>query len=132
MIFLATNAPGRLAFNAVERRMAPLSPHLAGVIRPHDYFGTHLDASGQIISAEKEKKNFEAAANVLAEIWNDVMIYNFPVIAKYVHLRGEGSSSEIPKIWKKKHMRCSKYLCQMLNATIIVAALHSGRQLKTF
>lgn len=100
MIFLATNAPDRLTFNAVEIRMAPLSRHLAGVILTHDHFGTHLDASGQTINTEKEKKIFDAAENVLAEIWNDVMIDNFPVIAKYVHPGGEGSSSEIPQIWK--------------------------------
>lgn len=35
-IFLFTNAPGRSAFNRAERRMAPLSRELAGVILPHD------------------------------------------------------------------------------------------------
>lgn len=113
-IFLATNAPGRSAFNAVERRMAPLSRHLAGVVLPHDHFGAHLDASGKTIDIEKEKNNFEAAANVLTEIWNDVIIDNFPVIAKYVQPGGERSSAKICQIWKKEHMRCSKYLCQIV------------------
>lgn len=31
-IFVATNAPGRSAFNRVERRMAPLSRESSGVI----------------------------------------------------------------------------------------------------
>lgn len=35
-LFLATNAPGRSAYNRVERRMAPLSRELAGLILPHD------------------------------------------------------------------------------------------------
>lgn len=42
-IFIATNAPGRSAFNRVERRMAPLSRDLAGLVLPHDHFGSHLD-----------------------------------------------------------------------------------------
>jgi len=39
----AVNAAGLSAFNAVERRMSPLSHDLAGVIFPHDSFGNHLE-----------------------------------------------------------------------------------------
>jgi hypothetical protein len=39
-LFVATNAPGRSAFNPVERRMAPLSRSLSGLVLPHDHFGT--------------------------------------------------------------------------------------------
>lgn len=35
-LFVATNAPHLLAYNTVERRMAPLSHDLAGLILPHD------------------------------------------------------------------------------------------------
>lgn len=42
-LFIATNAPGRSAFNRVERKMAPLSRELSGLIIPHDNFGSHLD-----------------------------------------------------------------------------------------
>ena len=38
------NAAGLSAFEPVERRMAPLSHDLAGLILPHDSFGDHLDA----------------------------------------------------------------------------------------
>jgi len=55
-IFIATNAPGRSAFNRVERRMAPLSRELSGLILPHDHFGSHLDANGKTTDAELEKK----------------------------------------------------------------------------
>ena len=34
--FLVTNAPGRSAFNRVERRMAPLSKELSGVLLEHN------------------------------------------------------------------------------------------------
>lgn len=52
--FLATNAPGRSAFNRVERRMAPLSHDLAGLVLPHNHFGNHLDNSGNTIDVELE------------------------------------------------------------------------------
>ncbi|KZR97817.1 Uncharacterized protein APZ42_007100, partial [Daphnia magna] len=60
-LFVATNAPGRSAFNRVERKMAPLSKELSGLILPHDHFGTHLDNSGRTIDDELEEKNFEHA-----------------------------------------------------------------------
>ncbi|KAG8178076.1 hypothetical protein JTE90_007061 [Oedothorax gibbosus] len=79
----STNAPGRSAYNAIERRMAPLSRQLSGLVLPHDHFGNHLDSSGKTVDVEKEKKNFEAATNVLAEVWNATVIDDYPVVAKY-------------------------------------------------
>ncbi|KAG5864171.1 hypothetical protein JTB14_028084 [Gonioctena quinquepunctata] len=68
-LFLATNAPGRSAYNRVERRMAPLSRELAGLILAHDHFGSHLDDRGVTINEHLERSNFEFAGNVLAEVW---------------------------------------------------------------
>ncbi|GBP88239.1 GA-binding protein subunit beta-1 [Eumeta japonica] len=42
-IFIITNDPGRSCFNRVERRMAPLSHQLSGLVLPYDFFGNHLD-----------------------------------------------------------------------------------------
>ena len=50
------NAAGLSVFNPVERRMAPLSHDLAGIILPHDSYGNHLDESGKTIDVELEKK----------------------------------------------------------------------------
>lgn len=58
---VATNAPGRSAFNRVERRMAPLSKELSGVILEHDHYGSHLDNQGRTVDVDKELKNFEFA-----------------------------------------------------------------------
>ncbi|KZR95977.1 Uncharacterized protein APZ42_009943, partial [Daphnia magna] len=55
-LFVATHAPGRSAFNRVERKMAPLSKELSGLILPHDHFGTHLVNSGRTIDDELEEK----------------------------------------------------------------------------
>lgn len=46
---VGTYAPDQSANNIVERRMAPLSLYMAGVILPHDMYGTHLDKSGKTI-----------------------------------------------------------------------------------
>ena len=66
-LFVCTNAPKRSAFNRVERRMAPLSRELAGLILPHDH---HLDEQGRTIDAELEKSNFRYAGETLAAVWN--------------------------------------------------------------
>lgn len=43
-LFIATNSPGRSSFNRVDRRMAPLSRELGGVLLPHNHFGDHLNS----------------------------------------------------------------------------------------
>ena len=54
VLFHGVNAAGLSAFNPWERRMAPLSHDVAGVVFPHDTFGTHLGA----IDNELEKHLF--------------------------------------------------------------------------
>ncbi|XP_032779890.2 uncharacterized protein LOC116918320 [Daphnia magna] len=83
-IFIACNAPGRSAFNRVERRMAPLSRDLSGLILPHEHFGSHLNNSGLTVDVELEKQNFQYAGETLAEIWSGSIIDSFPVIAHYI------------------------------------------------
>ena len=43
-LLVLTHAPGMSAYNCVERKMAPLSKELAGLVIPHDSCGTHLDS----------------------------------------------------------------------------------------
>ena len=81
---VATNAPGRSAYNRVERRMAPLSHDLAGLILPHDHFGTHLDSQGRTTDRELELSNFEHAGKILADIWSKTVIDGNPVVAEYI------------------------------------------------
>lgn len=59
-----THAPGMSAYNYVERRMAPLSKAMAGVVLEHDACGTHLDSSGRTTDIELEKENFRVAGKV--------------------------------------------------------------------
>ncbi|CAF0777437.1 unnamed protein product [Didymodactylos carnosus] len=83
-LFILTHAPGQSAYNVVERRMAPLSHDLAGLILPHDHFGTHLNDSGVTINQELEKTNFKKAGEVLAEVWSGSVIDEYPVVAEYI------------------------------------------------
>ena len=85
-LFVLAHAPGQSAFNAVERRMAPLSHDLSGLILLHDYFGTHLDANGNTTDFALEKENFKKAGEVFAEVWSGTVIDSYPVVASHVNL----------------------------------------------
>ncbi|CAF1644201.1 unnamed protein product [Adineta ricciae] len=83
-LFVLTHAPGQSAYNVVERRMAPLSHDLAGLILPHDHFGTHLSDSGVTVNPELERTNFKKAGEVLAEVWCGSVIDDYSVVAEYI------------------------------------------------
>lgn len=82
-LFIATNAPGRSAYNWVKRRMDPLSKRQAGVILPHEHFGSHLDDKEMTTDADLEKRNFQHAGETLAEVWREMKIDNYVVSADY-------------------------------------------------
>jgi len=105
----AVNAAGLSAFNAVERRMSPLSHDLAGVIFPHDSFGNHLDSSGKTIDEDLEKKNFFKAAEVLSEIWSTTVIDGHKVDSRAVPLNQEFVPPEPCPVWVSKHVRQTRY-----------------------
>ncbi|CAF1588411.1 unnamed protein product [Adineta ricciae] len=84
-LFCLTHAPGQSAYNIVERRMAPLSHDLAGLILPHDHFGSHLNESGTTINVDLEKLNFRKAGQILAETWNQSVMDGFPCVAEYIN-----------------------------------------------
>lgn len=110
-----TNAPGRSAFNRVERRMAPLSHELSGVILPHDSYGSHLNASKKCINDELERRNFAKAGETLAEIWSNMTIDKHQAFAEYKH---PGDGAELPEEfnhdWYMKHVRESQYFLQVI------------------
>ncbi|KAG5862642.1 hypothetical protein JTB14_012265 [Gonioctena quinquepunctata] len=104
-LFLATNAPGRSAYNRVERRMASLSRELAGFI---------LILGLIWINEHLERSNFEFAGNVLAEVWSSMEIDSYHVTAKYIGA-GEQDLLDFPDIkWYSEHVRESQYLLQIV------------------
>lgn len=117
-LFIATNAPGRSAFNRVERRMAILSRELSGVILPHNHFGNHLDEKLRTNDHELEKQNFKFAGETLSQIWSSVIFDNFSTVAEFI----EPDKSEIPQKnilsrnseWFSKHVQTSQYCTQII------------------
>lgn len=71
-VFIATNAPGRSAFNPVEHRMAPLSRMLSGLILPAKHFQTEKkdDPDKQ---NETEMLNFEHAGMFFYIFWSSLL-----------------------------------------------------------
>lgn len=94
--------------------MAPLSKQLTGVVLPYDTYGTHLDGQRNTCDEELEKKNFEAAGKVLANLWSELIIDQYPVTARY---EGLGSEAALPQpvdaTWYARHVRESQYFLQV-------------------
>jgi hypothetical protein len=120
-VFVATNAPGRSAFNRIERRMAPLSRELSGLILEHDHYGSHLDSRNKTVDLELEKLNFQHAGQTLAEIWSGLTFDGFEVYAEYIEPENsalsEASLSKINSKWFSDHVRVSQYLLQIIKCS---------------
>ena len=115
-LLISTHAPCLSAYNQVERRMAPLSKALAGLLLPYDTFGNHLDSQGRTIEVELEKCNFKKAGEVLGEVWNELLIGKFPVVCLYL----ENSTMEpVPyeESWVSKHRRILQYFLEFVKCT---------------
>lgn len=95
--------------------MAPLSRDLAGLILDHEKLGKHLNQKAETIDVELERKNFDHAGRVLAEIWSETVIDNFPTIAKYVEPENSeiDGSERVSAEWKSIHVRESHYFLQV-------------------
>lgn len=115
-VFVATNASGRSAFNRVERRMAPLSRDLAGLVIDHQKLGTHLNHKAETIDEELEKKNFAAAGKLLAEIWSETVIDGHETIATYVAPEESEicPGEKVSEKWKSSHVREGHYFLQIV------------------
>ena len=116
VLLISTHAPDFSSYNQVERRMAPLSKALAGLLLPYDTFGNHLDSQGRTIEVELEKHNFKKTGEVLCEVWNELLIDKFPVFCQYL----ENSAMEpVPyeESWVSKHCRKSQYFLQIVKCT---------------
>ncbi|CAF0723111.1 unnamed protein product [Rotaria sp. Silwood1] len=84
-LIIVNQAPGQALFNVVERRLSSLAQDLAGLILPHDHFGTHLNDAGLTHHAELEKENFKLTGDVLAEVWSMNVLDEYPVVAEYIN-----------------------------------------------
>jgi len=123
MYIVVITPRGYSAYNPCERRMAPLSHDICGLVLDHEHFGSHIGASGKIIDDKLEKKNFFHAMNVLASIWNKTIIDKNPVYAEAIPIP-EGdvtlrvSHEEVSNLeWRSQHIMSSKYMLQVVKCT---------------
>ena len=116
-IFLATNAPGRSAFNRVERRMVKLNKEFSGVILENDKFGSHLDAKGVTVDKDLELKNFEYAGRTLTETWSGLVIDGNLVVAVFIEDDAPVIMGTKSEEWKACHVRQSQYFLQIVKCT---------------
>jgi len=122
-LFVACHAPGHSAYNAVERRMAPLSHDLSGFILPHDHYGCHLDSSGKTTDSDLEIANFQKAGETLAEVWSQTVIDGYSVHASYV----SSSEADLPvpsQSWCCEHVQQSQYCLQIIKCNDITCCGH--------
>lgn len=110
-----TNAPGLSAFNLAERRMYHLSQALTGVILDHEKMGNHLH-NGKTIDDEMELKNFQAAGESLAQIWNQLVIDNDEVHAGYVSKPVQESTAnfKVTAQYRNDHVIETQYMTVVL------------------
>ena len=108
-----THAPGLSACNDIEKRLAPLSKALAGVVIPHDSCGSYLNPSGETIDLEPEKKNFKVAGKTLSQIWRELVLDGKPVIVEYVESELL-TTNKYDEHWVFKHCRISQYMLQVV------------------
>ena len=113
-IYCVCNASGLSAYHFIERRMAPLSAALAGVVLPHSSFGSHLDDQGNTIDSELELKNFEKASEILCDIWSNITLDGHSVKCYYRSPTDNGREIIPPsKEWVENHCSISKYCLQI-------------------
>jgi len=113
-VFVVTNAPGRSAYNPVERRMAPLSKDLSGIVLPHEHYGSHLNSAGKTVDLDLEKRNFQKAGEVLAEIWSNTKIDGHATVAEFTTSKEPPQLDALTEEWKAIHVRQSQYLMQII------------------
>lgn len=95
--------------------MAPLSHKLAGLMLPHNYFGSHLDNKGQTVNEDLGKSNFQFAGKELANVWSSLTLDGFPVFAEYIDPGNLVDAFDLPELqWYTDHVRESQYLLQIV------------------
>ena len=110
VLLISTNAPGLSAYNQVDRRMAPLSKALSGILSLHETFKTILDSSRKTIGTNLEKRNFKAVFEILAKVWEEIILDNFLVVADYV----KNDPINLNEKWISVQCRISQYLLQIV------------------
>ena len=91
--------------------MAVLSRLMAGVVLRHDTHGSHLHGQ-KTVDEEKEKSNFRAAGDTLAELFNAGTYDGHPITSRYVERVDEPAQRYPAKseAWMVTHARYATFL----------------------
>ena len=65
------------------------------------------------IDTNLEKRNFKATGEILAKVGEEVVLYNFPVVADYVKNAAK-DPVDLNEKWISVHCRISQYLLQIV------------------
>ena len=76
---------------------------------PCETFGTHLDSSRETIDSNLEKHNFKPVGEVLAKVWEEIVLKNFPVVADYVKNAAK-DPVDFNEKWINVNCRICKYI----------------------
>ena len=104
--FIFAHAPGSIAYNPVERRMAPQQQE-SGIGLPFKTFGSHLNASNKTIDSVLEEKNI---LKLISEVFNETKI----VVSKFVSDVCEEVNDDLDEKWKSVHVLQSQYMRQIV------------------
>ncbi|CAF1315319.1 unnamed protein product [Didymodactylos carnosus] len=99
--------------------MTTLSHDIAGLILPHDQYGSHLNADGKTIDVVLEKENFCKAGETLAEVWSSTVIDSFPVVAQYVEHSDFAAEENLDEKWCSLPVVQTQYACQIVRCNSI-------------
>ena len=89
---------------------------LTRLLLSHKTYGTHLDSSRKTIDSDMEKRNYEAAGKILAKIWEEVVLDEFPIVVEYLQ-QSTKDSVEIDGKWVTAHYKILQYLVQITKCT---------------
>ena len=110
-----------------------LSKELGGVVLPHDTYGTHLN-NGKTVDEELEMRNFQAAGEVLVDLWGKMVIDTHPVTAEYVTDPPAVSTKDYSAsaLYKSRHLIETQYLTAVLKCDDPGCCSPTKTQIKTF
>ena len=135
-----TNAPGLSAYNRCERRMYHLSKEMTALVLPYQTFGSHLNSSGVTIGEDLEKDNFKAAGKVLSEVWTNLVIDSYPVVAEFIDTPPSDRTMhyKVTPLFRSRHVFETRYMtvylkCDDLSCCsrpkTVVASYFPGRRI---
>jgi len=103
MLLIVHNAPGRSAFNCVERALSFLNGAISGVVLDLFTHGEHVK-NGEVPDElkELEKQNIDAALEMLKELWKNVAVNGCQMATRAILTGTDEHSSFVKSILQYK------------------------------